>query len=264
MATFENITKELAVTGSTVYMPLPINNMVDREGYWFTYTPANVGNTTTGGTVVLYRWGDAEPLLNSASSLEMDGTIPLLVENWAGSDVTYYSSAIEHVGAGTNDITNTVEDDAIMFSHLGANAASDDAFYWDRLYIEEGSGEWSYYQYHKHLPSFYTQYEQGRETTSGGGYIVPEDKRYGYQISLRVSSGGTPYQSRLARVHTPSIGGAHNSHNDVTLPSTSTKNYMSGGLVRGTSNKYHYFYITPNSTQWDVFTRTYTVSFRLF
>jgi hypothetical protein len=258
MATFENITKELAVTGSTVYMPLPINNMVDREGYWFTYTPANVGNTTTGGTVVLYHWGSAEPLLNSASSLTIDGTIPLLVENWAGSDVTYYSSAIEHVGAGTNDITNTVEDDAIMFSHLGANAASDDAFYWDRLYIEEGSGEWSYYQYHKHLPSFYTQYEQGRETTSGGGYLVPEDKEYGYQISLRVSSGGTPYQSRLARVHTPSIGGAHNSHNDVTLPSTSTKNYMSGGLVRGTSNKYHYFYIAADSTEWEIFSRTYT------
>ena len=260
MATFENITKELAVTGADVYLPLPINNMINREGYWFTYTPASGSpvNSNTGATVKLYGWGAAETLLNSASSLTISGTIPLLVEAWQGSDTTYYASSIEHIGSGTNDITNTVEDNALFFSHMGANIADDDAFYWDRLYVEEGSGEWAYYQYHKHLPSFYVDYEQGRETTSGGGFLVPSDKEFGYQISLKVNSGGTPYQSRLARVHKPSVGGAHNSHNDVTLPSTSTKNYMSGGILRGTSNKYHVFYITADGSQWELFSRTYT------
>jgi hypothetical protein len=65
MATFENITKELAVTGATVYLPLSINNMIDREGYWFTYTPASGSpvNSNTGGTVKLYGWGAAETLI---------------------------------------------------------------------------------------------------------------------------------------------------------------------------------------------------------
>lgn len=258
MATFANITQALSITGSSVYLPLPVNNMINREGYWFTYTPANAGNSTAGGTVKLYGWATAEDLLNAASSLTINGTIPLLVEAWDGSDVTYYASAIEHIGEGVNDITNANEDNAIMFGHLGADAASDDAFYWDRLFIEQGGTEWEYYQYHKHLPSFYVDYEQGRETTSGGGYIDADDKSYGYQISLKVSSAGTPYQSRLARIHTPSIGGAHNSHNDVTLPSASNKNYMNGGIIRGTSDKYHAFYITANGSQWDVLSRTYT------
>ena len=220
----------------------------------------NASNDTTGAEVKLYQWGASVALENGASYLTIDGTIPLLVEEWDGANTEYHAGVIEHIGAGLNDITNAVEDNAIMFAHMGADNASDDAFYWDRFYLPEGDTEWYYYQYHKHLPSFYVGYEGGRETTSGGGFIDADDKSFGYQISIRVSSGGTSYQSRLARVHTPSIGGAHNSHNDVTLPSTGTKNYMSGGVIRGTSDRYHYFYISANSAQWDVFSKTYSDS----
>ena len=143
---------------------------------------------------------------------------------------------------------------------MGAYAVPDDAFYWDRFYLPEGDTEWYYYQYHKHLPSFYVDYEGGRETTSGGGFIDSDDKSFGYSISIDVNTQGTKYQSRLARVHTPSVGGAHNSHNDVTLPSTANKNYMTGGLIRGTSDRYHYFYISANNTSWDVFSKTYNDS----
>jgi len=259
MATFANITYEYTAN-TTEYSPLPINNAFDREGFWYTYVPVNASNDTTGAEVKLYQWGASVALENGASYLTIDGTIPLLVEEWDGANTEYHAGVIEHIGAGLNDITNAVEDNAIMFAHMGADNASDDAFYWDRFYLPEGDTEWYYYQYHKHLPSFYVGYEGGRETTSGGGFIDADDKSFGYQISIRVSSGGTSYQSRLARVHTPSIGGAHNSHNDVTLPSTGTKNYMSGGVIRGTSDRYHYFYISANSAQWDVFSKTYSDS----
>jgi len=241
------------------YLPLPINNNIDRDGNWFVYVPVNASNDTTGGGVRFLKWDTPIPQVNTY--LTIDGTIPLIYEEVDGANVYYHSSAIEHVGEGVNDITNAVEDDAIIFAHLGANAADDDAFYWDRVFLQQGDTDWQYYQYHKHLPSFYTRYEQGRETTSGGGYIDPEDKSYGYQISTRVSSAGTAYQSRLARIHTPSIGGAHNSHNDVTLPSVGARNYMTGGIIRGTSDKYHAFYLAQNASNtslWDVYARTYS------
>lgn len=252
-----NLTYEYTYSGEG-YLPLPINNNIDRDGYWYDYRPVNANNDTLEAEVKLYYWFEESPLFNSANTLTIEGTIPLISETLSGNTGTYHAGTVEHIGSGTNDITNTIESDAIFFGHMGAFAVPDDAFYWDRFYIEDGDTEWQYYQYHKHLPSFYVDYEQGRETTSGGGFIVPEDKQFGYQISLGVSSAGNPYQSRLARIHTPSIGGAHNSHNDVTLPTVGTKDYMSGGIIRGTSNKYHVFYITANSSQWQVLSRTYT------
>jgi len=255
---FANIQFDFAANTSEYYLPLPINNNIDREGYWYVYKPVNASNDTTGAEVKLYHWDVAVSQANTW--LTIDGTIPLIYEEVDGSNTYYHAGAIEHVGEGINDITSTIEDNAIIFGHMGANEADDDAFYWDRFYLAQGETDWQYYQYHKHLPSFYVNYNQGRETTSGGGYINPEDKSYAYQIGQRVSSAGTAYQSRLARVHTPSIGGAHNSHNDVTLPNTGTRNYMSGGIIRGTGAKYHAMYFAQaqaNTSNWDVYGRTY-------
>jgi len=259
MATYINVTYEYSANTSE-YSPLPINNNIDRQGFWYTYLPVNGSNDTVGAKVRLHEWGNIADLESAADYLTIEGTIPLLSEDWDGSSVNYHAGAIEHIGAGVNDLTNAIEDDAIMFSHMGAYAVPDDAFYWDRFYLPEGDTEWYYYQYHKHLPSFYVDYEGGRETTSGGGFIDSDDKSFGYSISIDVNTQGTKYQSRLARVHTPSVGGAHNSHNDVTLPSTANKNYMTGGLIRGTSDRYHYFYISANNTSWDVFSKTYNDS----
>ena len=260
MATFANVTFESNTISSGEYLALPINNNIDRDGYWYTYVPVNGTNSTKGAEVKLYKWDTVQSLASGADYLTIDGTIPLLGEEWDSANTLYHAGAIEHIGAGTNDITNAVEDDAIMFGHMGAVAASDDAFYWDRFYIPEGDTEWYYYQYHKHLPSFYVSNEGGRETTSGGGFIDPDDKSFGYQIGLGVKVSGVTYQSRLARIHTPSVGGAHNSHNDVTLPSINNKNFMSGGIIRGTSDRYHAFYIGANNTQWDVYGKTYNDS----
>ena len=252
-----NQTRAVTLTTSN-YLTLPINNGISRNGYWYFYTPVNASNNTTGAEIRPYNFGSALSLVNSQTDITIDGTLPLLEETWEGSTQKYHGGVIEHIGAGTNDITNATEDDAFMFGHMGAYAASDDAFYWDRLFLAEGASEWDYYQYHKHLPSFYAQYEQGRQTTSGGGFIDEDDKSFGYMITNRVTSGGTPYSNVLARIHTPSIGGAHNSHNDVTLPSTGADHYMNSGILRGVGDRYHAFYIADDGSDWKIYSRTYT------
>jgi hypothetical protein len=83
-------------------------------------------------------------------------------------------------------------------------------------------------------------------------------------INVSVKSGGTNYMSVLARVHTPSVGGAHNSHNDLELPASTNQNYMMGGIINGPSDRFHAFYITANGTQWDVFSRTYNYVNKVF
>lgn len=233
---------------------------ISPNGYWFYYTPTNVNNTALGATITPYQWNTPLPLTGGGASVAMEGTVPLITESWEGVDVKYHGSSIEWIGAGINDITATLESDAFFFSHLGSlsPATDDDAFYWDRMYLDVNGVDWEYYQYHKHLPLFYPQYENGRQVQSARGFINPEDKAFGYMINSRIRVAGINYASIIARVHTPSVGGAHNSHNDVTLPSVTTKNYMPGGILKGNSNRFHAFYIAANGANWDIFTRTYT------
>lgn len=229
-------------------------------GYWYYYQANNANNTTLAAAIKPYHWGTELPLLNSATTLTMEGSIPFITESWEGANVKYHGGCVEWVGPGVNDITNTPESDAFFFAHLGALAASDQPFYWDRCFLAEGASEWEYYKYHEHFPNVYEDFDNGRIVFSGGGFIVPTDKAFGYTIDNAVSVMGTGYTAVLARVHTPSVGGAHNSHNDINLPSTQNKNYLMGGIMKGNSDRYHAFYLTANGGQWDVFVRTYVDS----
>lgn len=254
--TITNVTKAIAITTGSFNMAA--TKGIDYAGHWFIYLP-NSGNSSLLAKIDIYQWATNLPIVNNTATLTMDGTIALISENWAGSTSSYHGSCIEHIGAGINDITSAAEDDAFFFSHLGSlsPATDDDAFYWDRAFLGDGLTDWNYYQYHKHLPTSYPVYENGRTVFGAGLYLNPSDKSFGYTINNRVKVGNTFYQSVLARVHTPSVGGAHNSHNDVTLPSSSSKNYMMGGILKGNGDRYHAFYIAANSTEWDVFSRTY-------
>ena len=255
-----NVTKEIAL-GSANTLNLPISNGIDTNGYWFIYIPNNAGNSTTGSNIKPYKW---ETILDQQSAntiTGMDGSIGIIQESWEGSTIDYHGSAIQHIGAGTNAITGTVEDDAFFFVHQGAAEASDDVFYWDRMYLDNTTSEWLYYQYHQHSPPTLPAGANTRITMApAGGYIVPSDKAYGYQLGVAQRTRGTDYATVLGRVHTPSIGGAHNSHNDVTLPSGTEQDYMAGGILTGSSDRFHAFYISANSTNWDVFSRTYSDS----
>ncbi len=255
--TIQNVTRQVPISNGNFNMPS--TKGIDTVGDWFVYLPVNANNDTLGASLEPFRWSDRLPIANNANTIAMDGTMALITEPFNGTNVSYHGSSIEHIGSGVNDITNAAEDDAYFFSHLGSlsPATDDNAFYWDRLYLGDTASTWDYYQYHKHLPTSYQTYENGRMTHSAGSYINPEDKAYGYTINTRVKVGNAFYQSVLARIHTPSVGGAHNSHNDVTLPSSSTKDYMQGGILKGSGNRFHAFYIAANGADWDLFVRTY-------
>ena len=109
------------------------------------------------------------------------------------------------------------------------------------------------------MPSNYAQFDDGRLVWDADGYIRSADKQYGYMITIRATSGGASYNVPLARIHTPSIGGAHNSHNDVTLPSVAGVNYLAGGILKGSSNRFHAFYMDSSSTagEWNVYSRRF-------
>ena len=248
-----------AASISSGYLNLPITAGITPNGYWYTYVPVNPGNTSFGAAIVPYRWGTQLPVAGGGS-LVMNGTMPLITETWNSIATKYHGSSTEWIGPGVNDVTNTQEDDAFFFSHLGATTTSpsNDVFYWDRAFEPFAGTDWEYYQYHQHSPTSYVTYENGRQTIGGDGWIDPADKAYGYMISTRVRVSSVDYTSVLARIHTPSIGGAHNSHNDVTLPTVANRNYMPGGILRGIGERYHAFYISANGSQWDLFTRTYT------
>lgn len=251
------------VSLTTEMLNLPVTSGISPQGYWYYYVPVNSNNDTLGAAIKPYKFGTAVQIGDgSFTNLVMSGTSAVINESWEGSTQKYHGSSIEWIGAGQNDITQTEEADAFFFSHLGTRSTSpvDDAFYWDRAFVDINGVQWSYYQYHKHLPTLYPQFENGRQVISARGYINPTDKAFGYMINSRVTVMSTDYTSVLARIHTPSVGGAHNSHNDVTLPSVSTKNYMMGGILKGNSNRFHAFYIAANGSDWDIFTRTYTQS----
>lgn len=56
MATYINVTYEYSANTSE-YSPLPINNNIDRQGFWYTYLPVNGSNDTVGAKVRLHEWG---------------------------------------------------------------------------------------------------------------------------------------------------------------------------------------------------------------
>lgn len=258
--TIENVTKAVTVDTATGYLNLPVQNGIDRAGHWYVYIPANAGNSGYGANVKIYQWSSNLDTGRADSTIQMNGTMALVREPWQSNDNNFYhGGVVENIGSGTNDITGTSEDDAFFFSHIGSlsPATDDDAFYWDRAYRATGTTDWEYYEYHKHLPSFYQTYESGRNVINGNGYIRPADKAYASMINVRVRVSGVNYQSVLVRIHTPSVGGAHNSHNDVTLPSVGNKNYQMSGILRGAGDRYHAFYITANGSDWDLLSRTY-------
>jgi hypothetical protein len=259
--TLENQQKIISIT--TGNLNSPMNNIINRNGQWYYYVPLDANNSTIPSSIVPYQWSTVLPLVGAGDGLlQMEGTVPLLREVWNGANVFYHAAVNEPIGPGINDITATQENDAFFFSHLSALSANTtdlNAFYWDRAFqaTDNLAGDWDYYQYHAHLPTNYPQYEAGRLTTSGGLYVEPTDKAFGYMIHTRVRVSATNYQSVMARIHTPSVGGAHNSHNDVTLPTAANKNYIMGGIIKGVGNRYHCFYFTANGAQWTVFNRTY-------
>jgi len=253
-----NSQQELSITNG--YLNLPITAGISHNGYWYTYLPANANNTSLGAAIKPYKWGSALPLAGGNANMTIEGSYPLIIDPWDGANVSYYGGCIEWIGPGQNDITNEEEDDAFFFAHLGtlSTAPDDQTFYWDRAYEPFAGTDWYYYQYHAHSPTTYTEYENGREVIGARGFIDSADKAFGYMLNVKVRVSSVNYSSVFARVHTPSVGGAHNSHNDQILPSVSNKDYMPGGILRGIGERFHAFYITANGTEWDVFCRTYT------
>jgi hypothetical protein len=253
-----NLTHSLNLSSlSNYYLNHPSNGGMS-SGYWFYYS-SSVANNTIPGKIVPYRWGTKLTTVGNVP-LTLEGTIPLTSESLNRQRI-FHGSTITRIGPGINDITLTDEKDAFFFYHIGAIAASDTPGYWDRAYQENvGGDEWDYYQYHQHSPNVYASFDNARIANSGYTFINPNDKQFGYLQPIQVSNMGTPYLNILARIHTPSVGGAHNSHNDVELGSSTTKNYQIGGIIPGSGNRYHTFYISANGTQWDVFSRTYTTA----
>jgi hypothetical protein len=267
-----NVTRSIDLNNNQWYLPHPAGRGID-NGYYLIYSASSATNLITSGVGLVkgYKWGTALSASRTDGFHPLVGTIQIVSESLSGSSnwVKYHGSNIIHIGRGTNDITGVNEDDALFFAHLGqygSTTQTDDAFfYWDRLYLGTGSSTWTYYQYHAHNPTSYPPFDNGRLAMAAKDRHGPAGiEEYGHMINVNVKSGGTNYLSVLARVHTPSVGGAHNSHNDLELPSTSNKNYMMGGIVNGASDRFHCFYLTANGTQWDVFSRTFNYVNQVF
>ena len=274
-----NLTREVALVDSD-FLGMPYNHHISDDGYWYTYHPSDLdsNNVKTGNSIQPYQWDSGMPvgassqLATNSARVELDGTIAFMDDSHGTGTLRYHGGTIMHIGSGVNDITGLTENDAYMFSHIGSYGDSDtpsgslpsgtlqdDAFYWDRLYQENAGGPWDFYQYHKHLPSNYSKYDDGRVVFDADGYIREADKQYGYLINILAKDGGSTYSVPLARIHTPSVGGAHNSHNDVTLPNTAGVNYLPGGILKGASNRFHAFYLEDaGASGWNIYSRTYT------
>lgn len=281
-----NSIREVALVDSD-FLGMPSNHNISTSGYWYTYHPSDLdsNNVLAGNAIQAYEWdsvlavASSSQLAGNPSRIELDGTIAFIDDSQSGqvdsnSQTRFHGGTIMHIGAGVNDITNVSENDAFFFSHIGTygdnntpgqntpagGSLEDDAFYWDRIYQENAGGDWAFYQYHKHLPSNYSEYDDGRIVFDADGYIREADKQYGYLINIKAKSGGQTYSVPLARIHTPSVGGAHNSHNDVTLPNTAGINYLPGGILKGGSNRFHAWYMNKVATGWNLYGRTYTSS----
>ena len=285
-----NLTQEVSLVDSD-FLGMPVNHNISQSGYWYTYHPSDLdsNNVLAGNSIQAYEWdstlrvGSSYQLGGYPNRFVLDGTIAFIDDSQSGatdsnSQTRFHGGSIMHIGPGENDITALTENDAFFFSHVGTYGDSnvpnptgggsleDDAFYWDRIFQENAGGDWGYYQYHKHLPSNYSEYDDGRIVFDADGYIREADKQYGYLINIKALFGPVgaekAYSVPLARIHTPSVGGAHNSHNDVTLPNTAGINYLPGGIIRGASNRFHAFYLDSDATGngWNLYSRTYTSS----
>ncbi len=267
-----NLTRSVDLNNNKWYLPHPAGRGID-AGYYIIYSASSATNLVSSGVGLVrgYKWGSLLPTARADGFHPLAGTIQLVSESLSGSSnwINYHGSNIIHIGRGVNDISEVVEDDALFFAHLGQYGSTtqtiDDFYYWDRLYLAEGETNWDYYQYHAHNPTSYVPFNNGRFALAAEDRHGPVgSEEYGHLINVSVKSGATNYLSVLARVHTPSVGGAHNSHNDLELPSATNKNYMMGGMINGPSDRFHAFYITANGTQWDVFSRTYNYVNRVF
>lgn len=262
-----NVSRSVDLNTAGVFLPHPAGRGID-NGYYVIYSASSAGNLLSNGEgfVKGYRWGAELPTAATNNWLELLGTIQIVSESLSGSvQSTYHGSNIIHIGPGVNDITAQREDNALFFAHMGQYGSTvqtnDEFFYWDRLFLQQNETNWEYYNYHAHNPSSYAQYNNGRQTFGADDRSGPAGiEQYAHMIQVRISVMGTAYQQVLARVHTPSIGGAHNSHNDVELGAVASKNYMMGGIINGTSDRFHAFYIAPNGSDWDVFSRTFIYS----
>jgi len=276
--TIANVTRAIALADDSDFLGLPVMHHISEQGYWYTYHPSDYDSNATlaGNSLTIYEWdsissiASADQVSGFSNRIELDGTAAFIDESHGNGTLRYHGGCIVHIGAGVNDITNVSEDDAFFMGHIGTwgddgptngGLLEDDAFYWDRFYQTTAGGDWNFYQYHKHLPSNYPKFDDGRLVFAADDYIRPADKQYGYLINVRASTGGRSYNVPLARIHTPSIGGAHNSHNDVTLPNASGVNFVNGGIISGGSNRFHAAYLDSNgSGDWNFYTRTYTSS----
>lgn len=259
----QNVLNNVNLNGVTdYYLNHPANEGIS-DGYWFYYSASAANNTIGNKKIKPYRWGTALDTAESGDVLTIEGTVQLVSESLNKTKV-YHGSTISRNGAGTNIQTNNAEDDSFFFYHLGDLRATDNIGYWDYALTRNSTNTWEYFQYHQHQPSVYENYYGGRIAFGTDSSIEPTDKRFIYMHNVRVSSMGTSYSSILARVHRPSIGGAHNSHYDVELPAVVTKNYIPGGVIAGTSNRFHCFYLSANGNQWDVFSRTYVLLLDVF
>lgn len=235
------------------------------NGYWIKAFPGSYTDKNDD-EVLPYRFNEQLIITAGLTSLPMDGSFEIITETWDGATREYHNSTISHIGPNINEVTGLTELDAFFFAHLGTirTPQDDTAFYWDRLLQNDGE-DWSYFQYHQHNPNAYEDdFSNGRIVFTDGKFISAEDPHYGYLIYTETVSGMTEYQSVLARIHQPSVGGAHSSHLDVILPANTVQNHILGGMHKGSGNRYHAFYIAADSTQWKVYSRTYVLSTRTF
>lgn len=255
-----NIVREYNLSGSTanLYLNHPANSGMS-DGYWYYYS-SSIANNTTTAKIKPYRWGTELSILNGANHLSLNGTSALISESIGNRARVFHGGTIVRIGAGINDVTSLPEDDAFFFYHIGSLNASDTVGYWDRAFLEAGTSEWGYYQYHQHNPNVYPDYDNGRLALAAPQYINPIDKKYGYVQPVTLISMTTRYQNLLSRVHQPSIGGAHSSHTDINLGTNNTSDYFNGGILTGTSDRFHAFYLKASGSQWDVYSKTYVLA----
>lgn len=259
----QNVLNNVNLTGVTNYYLNHPANAGMSEGYWFYYSSSVANNTLGTQKIKPYRWGTPLDTSEAGDHLTIEGTIQLVSESLNRNRV-FHGSTITRNGEGVNVQTGVSEDDSFYFYHIGDLRANDQIGYWDYALTRNNTNTWEYFQYHQHQPTIYDDFYGGRITFGEDKWIDASNKRFIYLHNSKVSSMGTQYSSVLARVHTPSVGGAHNSHFDVELPAVITKNYIPGGVIAGTSNRFHCFYLSANGSQWDVFSRTYSLALNVF
>lgn len=252
------LTRSLNLSGTTdYYLNHPATPGMS-DGYWYYYS-ASAANTTLGAKIKAHRWGTPLTTNEPDDVFTIQGTIQLVSESLNRNRV-YYGSGIIREGAGNSAQLGITVDDSFFFYHLGELRASDNIGYWDYAYLQQGSNQWTYYQYHQHNPNIYENDYDERGINYATQWINSADKSFAHIQQTVVTVMTTEYTNVMARVHTPSAGFAHNSHYDVELPATKAKDYMMSGILKGSSDRLHAFYISANGNDWDVFSRTYILA----